>query len=354
MRAPPGRGREMEDDMPDRKLLLSIDGGGIRGIIPICMLIRLEEVTGKPAKETFAFVAGTSTGSIIAASIAAGIPARTMLNLYTARANEVFPQRPWNFLKQVVLGYMYSSEKLHEVLADESGPARTWTLNDVKDIDILVTAKRVDDGMPWYYVKDNPKNSQRTGKLHLLDCITASAVAPTYFKPWDVAEPNPPPGHRPAGKQVDGGVGVAGNPVYQACVEAFWYTDKYSPVETTVISLGTGRFESFKDPGGLFAIIPWVKWTLGELLDSANEQQTDLVQRHFPDMPFYRLSPDMKALDPTLDHGIGQDEIKEIPRLKTIGERFAATIDWEGILSGTNTQFLITHGRTLPRQYQTA
>jgi hypothetical protein len=121
-----------------------------------------------------------------------------------------------------------------------------------------------------------------------------------------------------------------------------------------VISLGTGRFQSYKDPGGLFAIIPWIKWTISELLDSANEQQTDLVQRHFPDMPFYRLSPDMKALDPTLEHGIGQDAIREIPRLKTIGEKFAATIDWEGILAGTDTQFLITHARTLPRQYQTA
>jgi hypothetical protein len=153
---------------------------------------------------------------------------------------------------------------------------------------------------------------------------------------------------------VDGGVGVAGNPVYQACVEAFYFTGSYTPEDTTVISLGTGRFQSYSNPGGLLAIIPWITWTLNELLDSANEQQTELVQRHFPEMPFYRLSPDMKAIEPSLKKGIGQDDIKAIPLLKRIGEKFAATIDWPSVLDGTDRRFLITPGRTLPAQYQTA
>jgi patatin-like phospholipase/acyl hydrolase len=340
--------------MADRKLQLSIDGGGIRGIIPICMLIKLEEVTGKLARETFSFVAGTSTGAIIAGSVAAGIPATRMLGLYLSRADEVFPQRPWNVLRRIFRGYIYSSRVLNQVLSEESGPALTWTFNDVTALDILITAKRVDDGMPWYYVKDNPRNSQRTGRLRLLDAITASAVAPTYFDPWLVPEAMPPPGERPAGYQVDGGVGVAGNPVYQACVEAFWFTGAYSPDDTTVISLGTGRFQSYKHPGGFFAILPWINWTIGELLDSANEQQTELVQRHFPEMPFYRLSPDMKAIEPSLTHGIGQDDVRAIPLLKTIGEKFAATIDWPAILDGSDRHFLITPERTMPAQYQTA
>jgi hypothetical protein len=45
--------------MADTKLLLSIDSGGIRGIIPICMLMKLEEATGQPARDTFDFVAAT-------------------------------------------------------------------------------------------------------------------------------------------------------------------------------------------------------------------------------------------------------------------------------------------------------
>ncbi len=339
--------------MADRKLLLSIDGGGIRGIIPVCMLIKLEEVTGKPARETFSFVGGTSTGAIIAAGIAAGIPATQMLHLYLNRAEEVFPQKWYNMIKRVFLGRMYSAKKLHEVLASEAGDSIFWSLND-SPIDLMITGKRVVDGMPWYFVKDNAKNSKRTGKLRLLDCVTASAVAPTYFDPWLVEEPNAPPGHKPVGRLVDGGVGVAGNPVYQACVEAFFYHDGYSPADTAVVSLGTGRFDSYQNPSGLLPILAWIKWTISELLDSANEQQTDIVQRHFPDMPLYRLAPDLRQLDPTLKHGIGQDDISAIPNLKRLGELFAKSIDWPAILDGSDTRYLITPQRTLPRQYQTA
>ena len=63
----------------------------------------------------------------------------------------------------------------------------------------------------------------------------ASAAAPTYFKPWTVTI-----GGQPTGL-VDGGVGVTGNPVYQACVEAFYY-DTFDPADTLVVSLGTGFF----------------------------------------------------------------------------------------------------------------
>jgi uncharacterized protein (TIGR04255 family) len=57
------------------KYLLSIDGGGIRGILPATALLKLEETTQRPLRETFSFVAGTSTGALLSAAIAAGIPA---------------------------------------------------------------------------------------------------------------------------------------------------------------------------------------------------------------------------------------------------------------------------------------
>jgi predicted acylesterase/phospholipase RssA len=72
-----------------RRYLLSIDGGGIRGIIPAVALAKLETTTGRPTRETFSFVAGTSTGAIIAAAIAAGIPATRIVELYVDRAREV-------------------------------------------------------------------------------------------------------------------------------------------------------------------------------------------------------------------------------------------------------------------------
>ncbi len=334
-----------------RRKLLAIDGGGIRGIIPATALVKLEQTTGQLTRDIFAFVAGTSTGAIIAAGIAAGVPAQRILDLYVTRSPEVLTQRPWNVPERIVTGAMYSIQKLHDLIGEEAGAARDWTLNDAP-VDLLITAKRVPDGMPWYFVRDKPANSQRTGHLRLVDCVTASAAAPTYFQPWTIVE-DPAVlrahGWDPVGTLVDGGVGVAGNPVYQAVVEAFYYTGEYRPDETLVVSLGTGRLAPTERPTWLW---PWLNWIVGELLASPGEQQTEIVQRHFPELPFYRLDPDLKALDPTLTQPIGLDDVGSVPRLQAYGKQFADLIDWNAILAGTDTTFRVTPQTTLAPQYE--
>lgn len=326
-----------------RRYLLSIDGGGIRGIIPVTALIHLERTTGYLAREIFDFVAGTSTGALIASAVAAGIPAENILNLYVRRSRDIFPQSRLRTLRRVLFGSMYSTRTLHRVLAEEIGPAQSWTLND-SPVDVLLTAKRLSDGKPWYFVRDQPNNSGRTGQLNLVDCATASAAAPTYFQPWTIArDPGLKPGDTPIGQLVDGSVGVAGNPVYQACVEAFFYSQGYDPSNTTIVSLGTGRFAVEKRPTWIW---PWLDWLLVELLRSPGEQQTEIVQRHFDRTLLYRLDPDLKKLDPALASGIGLDDINCIDLLLELGERFAAQVPWLQILAGVDETFRIGERNT--------
>jgi Patatin-like phospholipase len=315
-----------------RSRLLAIDGGGIRGIIPAVALAKLESTTGRLTREIFSFVAGTSTGAIIAAAIAAGIPAADILDLYLIRACEIFRKYPWSTPKRIIYGSMYSTRKLHDLIYSELGSAHDWRLND-SPIDLLIIAKRVPDGIPWYFVRDNPHNSGCTGRLRLADCATASAAAPTYFEPWTIQEdPEPPPDCECVGTLIDGGVGVAGNPVYRACVEAFYYTGgTYRPEETTTVSLGTGRFVAQKQSVGLWS---WLEWMLGELLESPGEQQTEIAWRHFPQMSFYRL-------DVALEEDVARDDIGSVDRLREYGERLANLIDWKAILAGTDTKFRV-------------
>ena len=327
-----------------RRYLLSIDGGGIRGIIPAVALAKLESTTGRLTRDHFSFVAGTSTGAIIATAIAAGVPAPRIVELYVNRASEVFTGPPLlNTLQRIAFGSMYSTKKLRDLIADEVGPACDWSLND-SPIDLLITAKGLRDGKPWYFVIDNPDNFRCTGRLGLVDCATASSAAPTYFEPWTVDEGLMPPRCWPVGELVDGGVGVTANPVYQACVEAFFYTDDtngYEPGETTTVSLGTGRFILPKQrPTWIWR---WLKWVLGELLESPGEQQTEITWRHFvndkPDpekMSFYRIDTELKE-DIPLD-GVGS-----IDRLREYGERLADLIDWDAILADTDETFRVTH-----------
>ena len=324
-----------------RRYLLSIDSGGIRGIIPAIALMKLERTTGKLTRDIFSFVAGTSTGAILAAAIAAGIPASRILDFYANRTRDIFTRNPLRFLKLIFFGSMYSTEQLHDLIAEAVGPARAWTLND-SPINIFLTAKRISDGMPWYFVRDNPRNAGCTGRLGLVDCTTASAAAPTFFQPWRIAESSTPPQCEPVGALVDGALGVTGNPVYQACIEAFEYTPDFNPAETVTVSLGTGKFKNRKEPTWIGG---WLEWILAELLESPGEQQTELTWRHYPEMTFYRIDTELKE-------DIDIDDFRRIERVVEYGEQLAATIDWEAILAGAEAPFRIDGTNTLWEQYK--
>jgi hypothetical protein len=313
--------------------ILTIDGGGIRGIIPAAVLASLEARTGRLARDTFDFVAGTSTGALVAAGVAAGIPGRKLVTLYEDRAPELFRTLPViGTLRRILTGSMYDTSRLRDLIIRELGPeAGDWRVNDAP-LDLLITAKRLSDGMPWYFVRDNPANSCRAGGFRLADTVTASAAAPTYFAPWTI---------RGIGELIDGGMGVAGNPVYQACVEAFHYTDAYRPAETIVVSLGTGRHFTRSRPAWIW---PWLGWLLSELLRSPAEQQTELVHRHFPLAGFYRL-------DLELDRDVSLDDVRSLPELRAAGERLADAVDWDAVLDGSDERFRVTDATTLTREY---
>ena len=320
--------------MNRQRRVLSIDGGGIRGLIPAVLLDSLERATGKPAREHFDFVAGTSTGAILAAGVAAGFPGQKLASLYRRRGPELFRQVPvLSVARRIVRGHLYEVARLREMIAAELGDLAGWRINDVP-LDILVTAKALDDGHPWYFVKDRPgENAGTTGSLRLVDCVTASAAAPTYFEPWPIGT---------LGLMVDGGAGVAGNPVYQACVEAFEYTRDYRPDETIVVSLGTGRFLDRRRPTWLW---PWVQWVLSELFRSPGEQQTELVQRHYSAAAFYRIDVRLPRDIPLDATGDALDELESLAR------DLAAQVDWPAILDGRDGTFRVGRGGTTPAVY---
>jgi len=316
--------------MTDRRRILAIDGGGVRGIIPALALEALEAATGRPARESFDFLAGTSTGAVVAAAVGAGIPAERIVSLYRRRGPELFRRIPvLSVLRRIAVGNQYEVALLRRMIGEELGDLAGWTINDVPR-DVMITAKGLDDGHPWYFVKDRPgETGRRTGVLRLADCVTASAAAPTYFAPWPIEG---------IGLLVDGGVGVAGNPAYQACVEAFEYSD-YEASNAIVVSLGTGRFLDRRRPTWLWS---WVEWVLGEMFRSPGEQQTELVQRHYGAATLYRIDARLPRDFPLDTIGPGLDE------LEGIGRGLAALVDWPAILDGRDEEFRV--GR--PREAQ--
>jgi len=313
------------------KKILSIDGGGIRGIIPLACLVELEKLHRKPCREIFDMVAGTSTGAVIAAGIALGISARGLLALYRELAKHAFQRLP---LHQIIFNLgnhrydnAYIANTLHEIGADRP-------LNSLM-VDILITAKNLETSRTDFFVKDNPGNASLWGTISLKDAVLASIAAPTYF-PAHSAEV--------LGKEhtwVDGGVGVSGNPVYHAAVEAIHYSaGLYPPGDTLMLSFGTGRRPHPIDARSA-SILKWGIWVLAETMEDAGEWQTYVTRREYEgtariDLRRYQLdltSSVMRDLGVTVPEGvdvtkIGLDAVWAADLLEDIGRAFAARIDF--------------------------
>jgi patatin-like phospholipase/acyl hydrolase len=293
---------------------LSINGGGIRGIIPCSVLASLEEQTGKLTREIFSYVAGTSTGALLAAGVAAGIPASELLTVYTTRSKEVFtPTGLIADAKRVGDGYMYDPSNLRTVLINVFGSAAAWTMNDCP-IGICVSATAA-NGHDWFFVRDGARNAGTTGSVKLIDAAVASACAPTYFDHWPLTIDGQ------ALAFFDGGTGGLANPSYQACVEMFEY-DSFVAAQTRLVSLGTGFYPgSNTPPKGLIAAISWATDTL---VDTSEDWVDRAVQRQWPGV--------QQKFDWQLPSDTPMDDLAGIPALEAAGKTAAASIDWNQVL----------------------
>jgi uncharacterized protein len=302
------------------KHILSIRGGGIRGIIPCCCLIQLEQQLGGLTRDHIDLCAGTSTGALLTAAVAAGIPAAQLLTVYTERSKEIFtPAGPLATAKRGLEGYMYDPQHLCDVLNSVFGPAADWAIND-SPLRVLISATAM-NGHNWFFVRDNPRNAQTTGTVKLVDAAVASACAPTYFNHWRIEGI---PGQEQPIYFFDGGAGGTANPAYQACVEAFEYDTFFDPAETGVIAFGTGYYPaSDKPPSGLLGTIGWVTSTL---VDTSEDWVDQAVRRQWPGI--------LESFNPALPRDIDEADLSAIPELVTIGQQFAAGLDWKKLLSG--------------------
>jgi hypothetical protein len=324
------------------KKVLSVDGGGIRGIIPLACLVQLEAQQGKPCHEIFDMVAGTSTGSIIAAGIAIGISARGILSLYKNLAIKAFQRLPWWEIIRNLGNHRYSAEFIAKTL-DEIGA--NVPLNWL-DIDVLITGKNTGSSRTDFFIRDKPSNASRWGGLPLRDAVLASIAAPTYFPPH-TAQLNDQ-----VFTWVDGGVGVAGNPCYHAAVEALHYSgEDYPPGDTQLYSFGTGRRPRRIEAKTANAL-DWLDWSLHELLEDVGEWQTYITEREYGlpgKIEFRRYQLDLASdvlnsigIEPPEERildTLGMDATWAVDLLERIGKSFAHQIDFtdpQGLVLETN------------------
>lgn len=306
---------------PDnKKMILTCDGGGIRGIIVTRCLERLEELEGKPCNQIFDFMGGTSTGAIIVAGLAVGMRAAELTELYLKDASKVFKRLClWKVLRNK-FGWRYDKSYIRQMLKERVGDI---TLDQLP-VDIMITAKDTVRGETIFF-------ERRTfGKMLLRDAVECSISAPTVF--------------RPKGRYIDGGVGSFNNVCYQAVVEALRYNPhKYKEGDVRVLSFGTGRGLNImrESEAATKSVLDWARWVIGEGMDDANDQQV-YVTRHEWAKPgkveFRRyqltftegiLARIGVSVPDDIDlRRISLDAVHLVPFLDEVGRKFAEYIDF--------------------------
>ncbi|MEM9214988.1 MAG: patatin-like phospholipase family protein [Cyanobacteria bacterium P01_F01_bin.150] len=239
--------------------ILSLDGGGIRGVLSARILqsveMELEQKRNQKVHEYFNMVSGTSTGSLIAGGVAVKMSARELLDVYKYRGNEIFPaftrwQRKFRLISQFVgANVLYphgdpSTGKpgLSTVINEEYGKkcgGSCPTISAIESPIVVIPAYDTLSRNTTLFVSNNSKEDPSWyDLLPLWQVCTASASAPTFFPPYELPYyQDVVPGQ--VLPHIDGGVS-ANNPAIAAIAHAL-LTEEPDITKISVLSIGTGQ-----------------------------------------------------------------------------------------------------------------
>lgn len=271
------------------KRILALDGGGVRGVLAIAVLERIEAMLrdrlgGDPNFRLchyFDLIGGTSTGSIIAGPLALGWLSADIKDLYFKLAPKVF-RGSW--LRGGFIRAKFDGNRLLEVLASQIGDVRLGS--DALKTGIAIISRRVDTDSNWV-VFNNPKSafyeavrgprgvSTANKDYRLCDLIRASTAAPYYFQPQRIRI-----GPHEEGLFIDGGLTLHNNPSLQlvllAALKGYHFDWPLAPDKLLVISVGTGAWRRVGQTEDLDRLLSIVKTT--EALASTIATSENIVE----------------------------------------------------------------------------
>ena len=253
-----GTGQQEYKDKTYR--ILSLDGGGIRGLVTAVWLHRLEKELGAPLRDHFHLIAGTSTGSILACGVALGMPGEELIKIYKECGKRIFSPSPWPGVLRYIRGQIYSSKGLENVLQEKfkwkqfqkynegNLPLNCNSDNESSNIDLhfgdlyCLNKQEVTTVIISYDTLNRraiPFNSSlpRYQEIPIWEICKASSSAPIYFPPHIMKMYNGEVSYEIP--LIDGGV-VASNPTACAIAEGMKVRPDLKRDQFVVVSLGTG------------------------------------------------------------------------------------------------------------------
>lgn len=338
--------------------VLSIDGGGIKGIVPAMILAEIEERTGKRICELFDFIAGTSTGGILALGLTKPskedrkkpqFTAKDLVNLYRKEGGMIFQRRKEkklnffdaakiNGLKAILAKFapevepedLFSSK--HSRKGKEDVIIKYFGDTYIKEAitEVLITSYSTNFRKPIFFTSNSTKEQESKSSQSfriiceghkMKDAALATSAAPTYFKPYAISAINHPDKEYTL---VDGGV-FANNPTSIAIIEAMnsyksRTGESISLDDLLVVSVGTGRksrgldIKDIADWGQIKWIEPLINMALNgqsEVVDYQMEQllSTNLQDNTQDKQHYYRFQPQYSETKNSKDYSIGGDAL---------------------------------------------
>ncbi|MFA7173512.1 MAG: patatin-like phospholipase family protein [Kiritimatiellia bacterium] len=269
------------------KRLLTIDGGGIRGVLALEILREIEASIrlrhGVALHQYFDLIAGTSTGAIIATCLAWGMTVEQVATLYHERASDIFAPNLWHRRHKSRFRNDRFDAFLRKTLVEADGSPATLGTQCLKTL-LLVVMRNATTGSSWP-ICNNPAAlyndrslSDCNLDLPLWQIVRASTAAPTYFEPERLA----------LGDQrfhfIDGAVSPYNNPSQIAFLFATLpeYRINFETGEERLllVSVGTGMTRKYPMPMAIESmhLLDQVKFSFNLLIDSVTAHE-DLLCR---------------------------------------------------------------------------
>jgi len=306
--------------------ILSIDGGGIRGIIPAMVLAEIERRTGKHTCDLFDLIAGTSTGGIIALALAMpgddGKPryqAQDLVALYEKKGEKIFSRSIWHTIEAVgnIKGVKYTSEGIETVLDEVFGET---SLKDALT-GVVVTSYDIERQEPFLF-KSMKADRDTSKNFPMRLAARATSAAPTFFEPLRLETLDP--GQYRA--LIDGLV-FASNPALVGFVEA----KNMFPQRNAFLmaSLGTGESPSrfIYDDVKHWGVVQWTEPILDIVLHGISTAVDYQIRQLLPPQDdgtrYYRFQAHLDTANEPMDNF----EPSNIRTIKLIAEEMIRADD---------------------------
>lgn len=289
-----------------KKRILCIDGGGIKGLYAAQVLAVFEDSISGQLYEYFDMIAGTSTGAIIGAGIALGIPVSQICDFYVKYAANIFPQnkRIVRFIRRIV-STKYENDELHKALTEVF---QEKTIGQCKTR-LVIPTYNTTTGRVQVFKTPHSRDLMIDYKRKVVDVLLSTTAAPTYLPPYKTS----------FGYSIDGGIG-ANNPSLIALIEGISNRCNWNIDDIYLLSLGstesvTSKLATGEKKLGILGVDKIIS-----LFMNAESQYSDNISKILLGADRYLR---IDELDPFNRTALDRSENKSLDFLRSMGEHSA-------------------------------